>query len=173
MDGDRSNVSKPLSPEERQRLDELLSRVLKPEERDRLELLLLDRLKQHKAELVKTLERMNDHWTYEDAFYRFYHGSFKVYGVQSATEHAVKLLRQLLPERRLSLSFEEILREGTGKEFEVEHNRDWARHTRPLLEAFAHAKFMIEMAVRYADLPGPPHPLPSGWAAFLYLYDLR
>jgi hypothetical protein len=41
------------------------------------------------------------------------------------------------------------------------------------LEAFCHAKFMIEMAVRYADVPKPPHPMPSGWAALLYLYDLR
>jgi hypothetical protein len=47
------------------------------------------------------------------------------------------------------------------------------RHTRPILEAFTHAKSMIEMAVRYADLPAPPAPLPSGWAALLYLYDLR
>jgi hypothetical protein len=42
-----------------------------------------------------------------------------------------------------------------------------------MLEAFMHAKFMIEMAVRYADLPQPPQPLPSGYAALLYLYDLR
>jgi hypothetical protein len=42
-----------------------------------------------------------------------------------------------------------------------------------MLEAFAHAKFMIEMAVRYAGLLGPPQPMPSGYAALLYLYDLR
>jgi hypothetical protein len=27
--------------------------------------------------------------------------------------------------------------------------------------------------VRYADLEEPPQTLPSGWAALLYLYDLR
>jgi hypothetical protein len=32
---------------------------------------------------------------------------------------------------------------------------------------------MIEMAVRYADLSKPPQVLPSGYAALLYLYDLR
>ena len=36
------------------------------------------------------------------------------------------------------------------------------RHTRPILEAFAHARFMVEMAVHYADLPEPPQPMPSG-----------
>lgn len=82
-------------------------------------------------------------------------------------------LRVLLPERKLNLSFEDIIRDGTGKEFQMEHNRDWPRHTRPILEAFCHAKFMVEMAVRYADLPEPPQPMPSGWAALLYLYDLR
>jgi hypothetical protein len=43
----------------------------------------------------------------------------------------------------------------------------------PILEAFFHALFMLEMAVRYADLGEPPQMLPSGWAALLYLYDLR
>lgn len=85
----------------------------------------------------------------------------------------MKLLRSLLPECELNLNFEQIIRDGTGKEFELAHNKEWDRHTRPMLEAFAHAKFMIEMAVRYADLPAPPQPMPSGWAALLYLYDLR
>jgi hypothetical protein len=31
----------------------------------------------------------------------------------------------------------------------------------------------LEMAVRYADLPEPPTPLPSGWAGLLCLYELR
>ena len=52
-------------------------------------------------------------------------------------------------------------------------NTIWNHHTRPILEAFFHARFFLEMAVRYADLPVPPNPLPSGWAALLYLYELR
>ena len=31
----------------------------------------------------------------------------------------------------------------------------------------------LDMAVRYADLPDPPAPLPSGWAALLCLYGIR
>ena len=32
----------------------------------------------------------------------------------------------------------------------------------------------LEMAVRYGtELKAPPRMLPSGWAAFLYLYELR
>jgi hypothetical protein len=130
-------------------------------------------LKQRKADLTGMLQVMSEHWTYEDPFYRYYHVSFKVYRVQDTTEHAVKLLRELLPERGLNLMFDRIIGEGTGKEFELEHNKDWQRHTRPMLEAFAHAKFMLEMAVRYADLKEPAQPMPSGYAALLYLFDLR
>jgi len=51
---------------------------------------------------------------------------------------------------------------------------DWLTTTRPKLEAFFHAKFMLEMAVKYGtQLKEPPQGLPSGWAALLYLYDLR
>lgn len=33
---------------------------------------------------------------------------------------------------------------------------------------------MLEMVCRYGrDLDGPPTVMPSGWAAVLYLYDLR
>jgi hypothetical protein len=42
-----------------------------------------------------------------------------------------------------------------------------------MVEAFFHARFFLEMAVRYAHLEQPPNPLPSGYAALLYLYDLR
>ena len=43
----------------------------------------------------------------------------------------------------------------------------------PLQAESAGAAAFLEMAVRYADLPAPPNPLPSGYAALLYLYGLR
>jgi hypothetical protein len=165
--------AKAMSPEEIRQSEELWSRLLKPEEKDRLIRLLLQRLRERKPQLEEMLEEMSGHWTYEDHFYRYYHCSFKVYAVQDTTAKAVKLLRDLLPERKLNLAFEQIIAEGTGKQFEPDHNQEWDRHTRPMLEAFAHAKFMVEMAVRYADLPALPAPMPSGWAALLYLFDLR
>jgi hypothetical protein len=46
--------------------------------------------------------------------------------------------------------------------------------TRPIVEAFFHARFFLEMAVRYGnELDKAPHMLPSGWAALFYLYELR
>jgi hypothetical protein len=165
--------AKGMPPEEERGSQEWLSRLLKPEEQERLARLLLERLKERRPQLEQMLGEMSGHWTYEDHFYRYYHGSFKVYRVQDTTARAVELLRHLLPERKLNSAFERIICEGTGKQFELEHNKEWDRHTRPMLEAFAHAKFMVEMAVRYAGLPAPTMPMPSGWAALLYLYDLR
>ena len=45
--------------------------------------------------------------------------------------------------------------------------------TRPIVEAFFHARYFVEMAVRYARLDEPPSLLPSGYAALLCLYGLR
>ena len=118
--------------------------------RDELERLLLQHLKEYKPELDSMLHYMSEHWTYEDPVYRFYHHSFKVYYVQETTQQAVRLLQKLLPERPLNSDFMKIISDGTGHTFDISHNQDWERHTRPQLEAFFHAKFMIEMAVRYA-----------------------
>lgn len=170
---DPATPSKPETPDQKAAWERYLKTRLSPAERNRLESVLLGRIKQHKAELESMLATMSGHWTYEDHFYRYYHGSFKVYHAQKTTEQAVKLLRELLPERELNYSFSEIISDGTGREFKMEHNKNWDRNTRPILEAFAHAKFMVEMAVRYVDLLEPPQPMPSGYAALLYLYNLR
>ncbi len=60
-----------------------------------------------------------------------------------------------------------------GREFAPEDNARWAEVTRPIVEAFFHARFFVEMAVRYARLDRPPSLLPSGYAALLCLYGLR
>ena len=82
-------------------------------------------------------------------------------------------LAGLLPELSLNPWFVEIVAAGTGSTFSTEHNSDWTRVTRPILEAFFHARYFLEMAVRYASLEAPPAPLPSGYAALLELYGLR
>ena len=53
-------------------------------EDDRPEIqVLLANLKAALPELEKLLDECSDHWGYEDPIYRFYHQSFKVYGIQS------------------------------------------------------------------------------------------
>jgi hypothetical protein len=134
---------------------------------------LLLSLRRDRHELERLLQECSNHWGYEDPVYRFYHQSFKVYGLQRSIQSIVDRLRALAPDLPLNLWFVEIVQSGTGKHFKPEDNGHWPEVTRPILEAFFHARFFLEMAVRYADLEAPPNPLPSGYAALLYLFGLR
>jgi len=134
---------------------------------------LLLNLRRDRNELERLLEGCSDHWGYEDPVYRFYHQSFKVYGLQHQTCSIVEKLQALAPDLPLNPWFVQIVESGTGKEFKHEDNARWTEVTRPILEAFFHARFFLEMAVRYADLQAPPQPLPSGYAALLYLFGIR
>jgi hypothetical protein len=127
-------------------------------------------------ELTELLKRVSSHWVYEDRVYRFYHQSFKVYDIQDETKRIVEALRSVAS-RGGSVNpwFDEIYQAGaSGERFEDEHNEQWTMHTRPFLEAFFHAKFFLEMAVKYGkELQTAPETLPSGWAALLYFYNMR
>jgi hypothetical protein len=144
------------------------------EEENRLAEKLLQTIKARLPELEKTLTDACGHWQAEDGFYRYYHGSFKVYGLQAVTDRVVATLRSLLPERELNKWFLDIIGGGTGKTFEPGLGRNWHVETRPILEAFFHARAMLEYAVKYGrELETAPQMLPSGWAAVLYLYGIR
>jgi len=135
---------------------------------------LLSNIKLQLPELESLLSRVEDHWGIEDGFYRFYHQSFKVYGVKHATVEICKSLQSLLPNRPLNQWFCTIVSAGTGHEFETSHNSAWLLHTRPILEAFFHAHFFLKMTVKYGrELQTAPDCLPSGWAAVLYMFNLR
>ena len=138
-----------------------------------LERTLLKSLTIRRQELTALLAECSSHWGFEDPIYRFYHQSFKVFYLQDTTTRIVRVLESLAPECPLNPWFRETVAQGTGKVFKQADNADWVRVTRPILEAFFHARFFLEMAVRYATLETPPLPLPSGYAALLYLYGLR
>lgn len=146
----------------------------KQELQKRLRIEIFRELKARLPELEALLSKYDRHWGLEDSFYRFYHQSFKVYRLQAGTIEIVDALQSLLPERELNPDFLAIMQEGTGKTFEPAHNKIWPQITRPILEAFFHGRYFLEMAIKYGrELEGLPKVLPSGWGAFLYLYDLR
>lgn len=130
-------------------------------------------LRRDRAELQELLDRCSDHWGYEDPVYRFYHQSFKVYWLQQTTRSIADRLQALAPGRPLHPWFVQIVQAGTGKTFRPEDNARWPEVTRPILEAFFHARYFLEMAVRYGELEAPPQLLPSGYAALLHLFGLR
>lgn len=140
----------------------------------RADALLLANLKAALPALEELLTEVTGHWTYEDLVYRYYHNSFKVYWLQEVTLKIVAALKALMPERELNKAFLQILADGTGKKFEMEHNQRWPEVTRPIVEAFFHAKYFLEMGVKYGrELDEATGLLPSGWAGFLYLYNMR
>jgi hypothetical protein len=124
--------------------------------------------------LEALLAESTNHFGRDDPVSRFYHESVEVYALQALTTKVVSELQALAPDRPLNPWFLQIVKDGTGKTFEPEHKRQWLEVTRPILEAHFHARYFLEMAVRYGrDLMYPPRFLPSGWAALLCLYDLR
>jgi len=137
---------------------------------------LLANIKARMPELEKLLAGCSSHWGYEDPVYRLYHGSYKVFGLQDATLQIVEELRTVAPDGfPLNADFLQIVDRGTkAGEFRLEYNKDWHRHAGPVVEAFFHARYFLEMAVKYGrELDEPPDCLPSGWASVLYLYNLR
>jgi hypothetical protein len=136
---------------------------------------LLETIKAKLPEIKELLESVNDDmWGMEDMIYRFYHQSFKVFRIQEYTKKMVALIKIIGGDAQLNEWFEKIIEEGTNKEFSWASNDKWLEETRPLLEAFFHAKYFVEMMAKYgAELEVAPQMLPSGWASVLYLYSMR
>jgi hypothetical protein len=56
----------------------------------------------------------------------------------------------------------------------MEDNSRWLQSTRPILEAYFHSHYFLRMICKYGKtINEPPDRLPSGWAAVLYLYNMR
>ena len=135
---------------------------------------LLSRLKKDLPALEALFAKASDLLNSEDLVYRFYHQSFKVYALQGITTQIVDALKRHAAKEGLNAWFLQIVAEGTGKVFQNEHNREWLVVTRPIVEAFFHARYFLEMVCRYAkELDEAPDALPSGWAAVLHLYNIR
>jgi len=135
---------------------------------------LLQGIKAHLPELEELHKEVTSHWEEEDAVYRCYHGSFKVYATRGCTKRTVAMLQELGDGLELNRDFLDIIEAGTDIKFEHAHNAEWDKHTLPQLQAFWHAKYMLEQMIKYGKkLESAPDMLPSGWASVLYLYNLR
>jgi len=125
--------------------------------------------------LKELLEEADGHWGFENWFYRYYYGSFKVYHAQDLTLRIVEALKSLMPDRELDSDFTAIVAKGTGKEWTEEHNQRWTQETLPIIDAAFHAIYFLRLAVKYGeqfDAP-PEHGLPNGYAALMVLYGIR
>ena len=141
---------------------------------DDLHIKLLKRIKSHVPEMKERREKI-DNWDSEDLIYRFYHRSFKVYYLQGHTLNIMKIINDIAgDEFDIDPMFKHIVENGVGIEFDMEHNKDWQGWTRPIVEAYFHARYFLDMMIKYGEeLEGDVRMLPSGWAAILSIFCLR
>jgi hypothetical protein len=112
----------------------------------------------------------------EDGVYRFYHGSNKVFFLQDPVKAAFTLIKEIGGEGDPpNFEYARIVEAGTGHDFQGERtNTNWNAETKPILEAFWHTKYFVNMMVKYAGkLETVEMPLDYGIAAVLYLFELR
>ena len=146
---------------------------------ERLDGRLLRNIQTRLKEFETVLAEVEDHWSEPDLVYRYYHHSYKVYGIQALTEKMVALLVSVDPKPkdsrggRFDRKFQEIIDAGTGHTFHVNHNPEWSKRGRPMLEAFWHAKYALVHAVDAAKMGQAPNMLPSGWAGLLSIIGIR
>lgn len=153
-------------------------KIMSREEKLEHEKVLLDNIFSKLEEAKQLLEEVNGEWKGEDGVYRFYHNSFKVFYVNETTTKIVDFLKELCP-LEFNPMFKEIIDDGLSRSFGPETNSNWSAETRPCLEAFFHARCMLEMVVKYGEkfqnqgLTDPPQSLPTGWGLVLHLFKLR
>jgi hypothetical protein len=138
-----------------------------------LEKAFIAKIRENILVLGKLLDKVNN--TYEDSIYRFYHQSFKVYDLRELVQEVELTLNNLKPDPRLQLNayLAEIFKNASDiGAWKDDYNTDWLAHTRPILDAYFHAKYFLEMLIKYSSIE-PTDLLPSGWAAVLYLFYLR
>ena len=113
----------------------------------------------------------------EDAVYRYYHQSFKVFFfLQPLIERARALFEEIAPtDAPPDAWFAAICEDALEHSFEMARtNANWESEARPILEAFWHCKYFLEQMVASGrELDEAPEVLPFGWAAVLCLYRQR
>jgi hypothetical protein len=147
------------------------------EEQTRKGDILLSNIKRERQNLEKILALTEDHWGEEDMIYRFYHGSFKVYRIQGLTEMIYDSLQKISPHKDKNILNQEYRKIIQRSRNQKQSNNICLENCGPILEAFFHSKYFLEMAVkcgkRYSRHKHIPQRVYSGWAALLELYGIR
>ena len=153
------------------------------EKREQMIQKLFKSIKDNK-DIIHKLYESNCGYVYEDMIYRFYHYSFKVFYLQAEINEIVEFLGKLNPIENL-IDINPVLKlnkvflgivdcarkEG---EFKLEYNNDFPSHARPIVEAYCHCKYFVDMLESIATKDeSPDGMISSAFAAVLELYNLR
>jgi len=141
---------------------------------------LLQNIKSSMPSLETLLDEVNSLLGYEDVVYRYYHQSDRVYHAQDYTLKVYRALEEISPHNPKMVcdeQFNSLVKKGTGKKHELKHNQQWEEICEPIVNAFFHSKYFLEMAIKYGKKYDEPPIFPvrasSGWAALLELYNIR
>jgi hypothetical protein len=137
---------------------------------------LLGRIKTRLADIDALLAEYAEDWAEEDGVYRFYHQSVKVFDrLRPLTKQGFELITEIGGEQdRLVNGTARSCLRALSTISTKQPTNEWLTQTRPILEAFWHTKYFLTMMAKYAkQLDSAPQCLPSGWAAVLYLFELR
>lgn len=144
------------------------------EEAARLSAILLDNIKSKASEIDALATRFDKNEP--DAYYRFYHYSFKIFSRQDYIRDAIELFESIAPEgRSINPWFKTIVNDALSQTFDMHRtNENWLAETRPILEAYAHcAAFLRALKWTAENLDESPQLLPAQWALTLYLFNCR
>jgi hypothetical protein len=135
------------TPEDRY-LKKMIGIIRSHTHQERIDSLFL-RIKSRLPELEETARDLEE--AEEDGVYRLYHGSNKVFFLQSPVRAAFSLIKEIGGENDPpNFEYAQILEAGTAHQFSETTNANWESETTPVLEAFWHTKYFIQMMVKYA-----------------------
>ena len=143
------------------------------EEKEKKIDVLQKNIKENLHDLNNLLDEMKkvENWR----IYRFYHHSFKIFYLQENTLQIVAALKKLNPhedKELLNKWFLQIIEDGTGKKFSTDMNKRWLEETRPIVEAFYHAKYFLESIVD-SGMENKTGIISERFGSILHLYNLR
>jgi hypothetical protein len=159
------------TPEDRY-LKKVLGIIRSHTHQERVNALFL-RIKSRLPELEETARDLEE--AEEDGVYRFYHESNKVFFLQDPVKQAFTLINEIGGEDDPpNFEYARIVEAGTAHQFSKTTNENWEAETKPILEAFWHTKYFINMMAKYAkELETVEMMVQPGMAAVLYLFELR
>lgn len=150
--------------------------IITLEQRHELSGKLLQNVHNSLPTLYEMVSNITREWNSTDSLYRFYHHSFKMYNIQTATLAIVTALKTLDPKETpyFDESFEKLIADGTGREWERWHNKCWNQFGNAMFLAYFHAEAVLLSLLRSAEtLDHSPIMLPSPWALCLEVFCLR
>ncbi len=163
------------SSQERNPRDEVLAEIRAAHEKQHaLASTLLSTITERRAEIANKLDWFKKEEP--DLVYRLYHQSYKTFIMVDLIQSANELFSGLAPEStELNDWYVKITQAAISKKFDPDStNQHWLEETLPILQGFWQAKYFLEQMLAAAgELDEAPRILPSGWAAVLYLYNLR